>query len=176
MKSANLIRNLGPHLLEEHPLRPRHKIGNVLWVSLVLWVLLLGIFYGFGIFPVHSSPPDRDQLVLKIYPDGTRKLFWWSETKKSIDEGAGHGGTPVLFGHRSTPCDLVSHRPEMTGCQVLASKNLSAGSPSPAFMQGPGSMELAENPFVLSVPDLSPRMNFPGRTAISRDFGSNPSR
>jgi hypothetical protein len=176
VKSTYLIRNLGPHLLEAHPVRPRHKVGNVLWVSLVLWVLLLGIFYGFGIFSVHSSPPDRDQLVLKIYPDGTRKLFWWSETKKSIDEGAAHGGTPVLFGHGSAPGDLVSPRPEMTGCQILASKNLSAGFRSPALIQGPGVTDLAENPFDHFVPAPTQKSNFSGRTAISRDFGSIPSR
>ena len=87
MNNPNLIRSLGPNLLQDHSLRHHAGIWGILIHSVTFWVTLLGLLSCIGYGIAHAEATYSDPMVMKIYPDGTKVVVRWSEIGKSLDHG-----------------------------------------------------------------------------------------
>ena len=99
MNNSNLIRNLGPNVLQDHSL-PHHPITwGSLFHSFTFWVSLIGLLSCIGYGIAHAEATNSDPLVMKIYPDGTKMIVRWSEIGKQVDDGAKFGGAPRIVAY-----------------------------------------------------------------------------
>ena len=143
MKNPQLIRSLGPNLLQDHSLR-HHP--SALFHSLVFWVALLGLLTCIGYGVAHAQAKDSDPLVMKVYPDGTKVILRWSEVGKGVDQGEKYGGAPRI----------VAYDPAKDGIVPIGETAPKAGTATNNVAQGSGSMVTPEQPAKMDYTNVNP--------------------